>query len=143
MSDIGPVEYMAVAFPGNKFTGKIAPALAELVENKTIRIIDLAFVAKGADGELVMMEVEEMDSAVGAAFREIEDHVGELISEEDLRKIGAELEPNSSALMLVWEDLWAAKLAGAMREADGVMLTIERVPYDVVQAAIDWSKSNG
>jgi uncharacterized membrane protein len=134
---------MAVAFPGNKFTGKIAPALAELVDNKTIRIIDLAFVGKSQDGELVMMEVEELESEVGAAFREIEDHVGELISEEDLRKIGAELEPNSSALMMVWEDLWASKLANAMRDADGVLMTIERVPYDVVQAAIDWSKANG
>jgi uncharacterized membrane protein len=143
MSDIGPVEYMAVAFPGNKFTGKVAPALAELVDNKTIRIIDLAFVGKSQDGDLVMMEVEELESEIGAAFREIEDHVGELISEEDLRKIGAELEPNSSALMMVWEDLWASKLANAMRDADGVLMTIERVPYDVVQAAIDWSKANG
>jgi uncharacterized membrane protein len=141
MAEIGPVEYMAVAFPGNKFSGKIAPALAELVENKTIRIIDLAFVAKGPEGELAMMEIEEMDSAVGAALRKIEDHIGELISAEDLEKIGEQLENNSSALMLVWEDLWAAKLAGAMREADGILLNIERVPHDVVMAAIEWSES--
>jgi hypothetical protein len=130
---------MAVAFPGNKFSGKIAPALAELVESKTIRIIDLAFVAKGPDGELAMMEIEEMDSEVGSALRKIEDHVGELISSEDLAKVGAELDPNSSALMLVWEDLWAAKLASAMREADGVLLSIERVPHEVIKAAIDWA----
>jgi len=141
MADIGPVEYMTVAFPGNKFTGKIAPALAELVENKTIRIIDLAFVAKGSDGQIAAMEIEEMDSAVGGALRKIEDHVGELISEEDLLRIGEALENNTSALMLVWEDLWAAKLASAMREADGVLLNIERVPHDVIMAAIEWSES--
>ena len=50
MAEIGPVQYMAVGFPGNKFTGNIAPALAELVENGTIRVIDLAFVSKDADG---------------------------------------------------------------------------------------------
>jgi len=132
---------MTVAFPGNKFTGKIAPALAELVENKTIRIIDLAFVAKGPDGQIAAMEIEEMDSAVGGALRKIEDHVGELISEEDLLRIGEALENNTSALMLVWEDLWAAKLANAMREADGVLLNIERVPHDVIMAAIEWSES--
>jgi uncharacterized membrane protein len=141
MPEIGPVEYMTVAFPGNKFSGKIAPALAELVENGTIRIIDLAFVAKDDAGNIVTLEVEDVDSAIGASLRAIEDHVGELISDEDLRRIGEGLENSTSALMLVWEDLWAAKLASAMREADGVLLSIERVPHDVIMAAIEWSES--
>jgi hypothetical protein len=46
---IGPVEYMIVAFPGNQFKGEIVPALQELVDAGTIRVIDLAFVIK--DGE--------------------------------------------------------------------------------------------
>ena len=63
-SEIGPVDYMIVAFPGNKFRGEIAPALAELVEAGTIRIIDIAFVGKSPDGDVVAMEVTELDPEV-------------------------------------------------------------------------------
>jgi len=52
----GPVHYIVVAFPENRFSGQIAPALAELVDNGTIRVIDLAFVAKDANGDVATME---------------------------------------------------------------------------------------
>ena len=63
-TEIGPVEYMIVSFPGNRFTGEIAPALAKLVEANTIRIIDLAFVGKNADGEIVAFELSDLDDEV-------------------------------------------------------------------------------
>ena len=64
MSEVGPVEYMIVAFPGNKFQGEIAPALQELVASQTIRIIDLAFVAKDAEGDVAAFEVSDLDADV-------------------------------------------------------------------------------
>jgi uncharacterized membrane protein len=130
---------MVVAFPGNKFTGNVAPALGDLVKSGTIRIIDLAFVGKDGDGNVVAMEVEELDGAVASAFQAIQDKVGDLINEEDLKTIGHGLEPNSSAAILVWEDVWAAKFASALREAGGVLIDIQRVPYDVVNAAVEWA----
>src|SRR3954469_6492972 len=57
VTDLGPVELLFVQFPGNQFTGEIAPALADLVESGTIRIIDLVFVAKDADGNSVGFEL--------------------------------------------------------------------------------------
>ena len=83
---IGPVEYMIVAFPGNKFTGEIVPALAELVESGTVRIIDLAFVIKDGDGNVAAMEANDLDSEVGAAFAELAgEGPGRLLNEEDLQ----------------------------------------------------------
>ena len=64
MEEIGPVDYAIVAFPGNRFRGEIAPALADLVENGTIRIIDATFVGKNADGDAVAMELTELDPDV-------------------------------------------------------------------------------
>ena len=136
MSEIGPVEYMVVAFPGNRFRGEIAPALAELSESGTIRIIDLAFVSKDADGNVMATELEDNESDVGRAFRTIEAEVGDLINEDDLLAVGEELEPESSAAVLVWEDVWATKLKGALVGAGGVLLDLERVPYQVVDAAL-------
>jgi uncharacterized membrane protein len=137
MAEIGPVEYMVVAFPGNKFRGEIAPELGSLVDAGTIRIIDLAFVSKNEEGDVTVAEVEDVESDVGRAFKQIEAEVGDLVNEDDLYAVGEELEPNSSAAVLVWEDLWASRLAGAIADADGVLLRLERVPRAAVQAALD------
>jgi uncharacterized membrane protein len=139
---IGPVEYMVVGFPENRFTGDIAPALAELVEAGTIRIIDLAFVGKDTDGTVTAFELGDLDSEVGAAFSKIVSESGGFLNDEDVDAVAEELEPNSSAALLVWEDVWAAKVAEAIRAAGGELWDLERVPNEVVQAAVDWSANN-
>ena len=139
MTEVGPVEYMVVAFPGNKFQGRIAPALQELVDSGTIRIIDLTFVAKDADGQVVSAELSDLDPVVQDALRRLNPEIGGLFSEEDLAAAAEELEPNSSAALLVWEDVWAAKVAQAIRDAGGVLLDLERVPHDVIMAAREWA----
>jgi hypothetical protein len=138
---IGPVEYMVVAFPGNKFTGEIAPALRELVDNGTVRIIDLTFVHKDENGDVVAVELEDQGSDVFQAFHEISAERGGLINEDDMMDIGAALDPNSSAAILVWEDLWAARLKEAIIGAGGVLVDIQRVPYEIVDAAIAYKES--
>ena len=142
MSEIGPVEYMIVAFPGNKFRGEIAPALADLVESNTIRIIDLAFVGKDADGNVVAFELSDLDDDVQEKINTLDPQTSGLLNEEDLMAAAEELDPNSSAALLVWEDLWAARVAQAIRDADGVVLDIERIPHEIVQAAVEWAAAN-
>jgi uncharacterized membrane protein len=135
MREIGPVEYMIVAFPGNKFTGQIAPELADLVESGTIRIIDLTVVVKDADGNTVGMELLELDPEVQEAFEKMNVEITGLLGEDDIALAADALEPNSSAALLVWEDLWAAKLAQALRDADGVLIQRQVVPHEVIQEA--------
>ena len=139
---IGPVEYLIVAFPGNQFKGEIVPALADLVEAGTIRIIDLAFVLKDADGAVVAMELGDLDSDVFKAFDALSPQGLGLLNEEDLAAAGEELEPNSSAALLVWEDVWATKLRDAILNAGGEVLDLERLPYEVVQAAVEFANAN-
>ncbi len=135
MEEIGPVEYMIVSFPGNRFTGEIAPALAKLVEANTIRIIDLAFVSKDADGAVAGFELSDVDEEVRRGLEALGLEATGLLGEEDLTDAGAELEPNSSAALLLWEDVWAAELADALRQAGGELLAIGRIPHDVVMEA--------
>ena len=137
---IGPVEYGVIAFPGNKFKGEIAPALEELVKSGTIRILDLAFVLKDKDGNVTGFELEDAGSEVMKAFESLTHARDGLINDNDLKDIGAALDPNSSAAVLVWEDLWATKFAEAVRNAGGVVVDMQRVPYELVQAAIDFNK---
>ena len=135
MDEIGPVDYLIVAFPGNKFRGEIAPALADLVDAGTIRIIDLAFVSKDADGEVLAFELNDLDPEVRAGFERAGCEVQGLFNEEDLAAAGEELELNSSAALLVWENVWARDVAQKMRDAGGILLDFDRVPHEVVQAA--------
>jgi hypothetical protein len=137
MQELGPVDYLIVAFPGNKFRGEIVPALADLVDKGTIRIIDLAFVGKNAEGEIVAFEVMDLEPDVKKAFEDMGIEVTGLFNEDDLMAAGEELEPDSSAALLVWENVWARKVADGIRNAGGVILDFERLPHEVVQAARD------
>ena len=139
---IGPVEYMIVAFPGNRLKGEIVPALAELVEAGTLRIIDLAFVMKDADGAVGTAEMGDLDSEVFKAFDALSPETMGLLNQEDLAAAGEELEPNSSAALLVWEDVWATKLRDAILNAGGELLDLERIPHEVVKAAMEFAEQN-
>ena len=139
---IGPVEYMIVAFPGNRLKGEIVPALAELVEAGTLRIIDLAFVMKDAEGVVVTAEMGDLDSEVFKAFDALSPETMGLLNQEDLAAAGEELEPNSSAALLVWEDVWATKLRDAILNAGGELLDLERIPHEVVKAAMEFAEQN-
>ena len=140
---IGPVEYMVVAFPGNQFKGEVLPALAEQVEKGTIRIIDLAFVSKDGDGNVTALEVSDLDSEIGQALHALlGDEKGGLINDEDIMAVAEEMEPNFSAGLLVWEDVWATKIKNSIIDAGGELWDLERVPYQVVDAAIEWAETN-
>jgi hypothetical protein len=138
---VGPVEYMIVAFPGNRFKGEIIPELQHLVDAGTINVIDLAFVIKDAEGNMAALEAGDIDSDVGAAFAKLGGVNGGLLNQEDLEAAAEELEPNSSAALLVWEDVWATKLRDAIVNAGGELLDLERLPGDVVEAAVEWVKA--
>ena len=128
---IGPVEYIIVGFPGNQFNGQIAPELVDLVESGTIRILDLIFIGKDADGSVVAFEIDELDAAAG--FVGLDGEVGGLISAADVEYAAAALEPNSSAALLIWEDVWAARFAEAVRKSGGVLLEGARMPHELVE----------
>jgi len=138
MEEIGPVDYAIIAFPGNQFRGEVAPALAELVEAGTIRIIDATFVGKDESGEVLAMELSELAPDVQEALAKLNIEVTGLLNDEDVMAAGEELEPNSSACLLVWENVWAKKVAQALRDAGGILLDFERLPHEVVQAAREY-----
>ncbi len=139
MEEIGPVDFAVIAFPGNRFRGEIAPAIGELIDAGTIRVIDIAFVGKNADGDAVAMELTELDPDVQDALDKIGVEVGGLFNEDDLMDIADGLEPNNSAAVLVWENVWARKVTQAMRDAGGELVAFERLPHEVVQAAREWA----
>jgi uncharacterized membrane protein len=131
---IGPVDVAVILFEGNKFNGDVAPALAELNGNGTVRIIDLAFVRKDVDGTTAVIEAD--DAEVVGAFERVYDTQFDLLSDEDLEEITDGLEPGSSALVIVWENSWAARIAAAIRDSHGQLIAEDRIPRQKVLRAI-------
>jgi uncharacterized membrane protein len=136
LKDVGPVEILVVSFPGNQFTGEIAPALAELVEGGLIRVIDLVFVAKDDAGDVVGIELSDVDEAVSAAFQPHVEEPSGLLAEEDIEDLAADLEPGSSAAILLFEHLWATKFRDAVVNSGGELVAAIRIPKEVVDAVL-------
>ena len=95
MSDgttLGPVEIAVIGFAGNKFTGEVAPALADLIESGTVSILDLVFVTKDADGSVTAIELSDLDDDVAAPYKDLDGSAGGLLSDEDFEQVGDALE---------------------------------------------------
>ena len=136
MASMGPVEYVLIAFPGNRFKGEIVPAVAELVDNDIVRIIDVAFIKKDASGNTTMFEYDVLDDVLVFGFAEVDGEAGSVLNDEDLQLAAEGLEPDSSAALIVWEHRWAARVAQAIRDAGGRIIAGERVPDEVVEEAL-------
>ena len=131
---IGPVSYTIIAFPGNRFTGKIVPELEKLIANGTVRILDLVFVAKDEAGDTISLEFDQMDELI--PFGELEGEVGGLINVEDLDHVAQGLPEGNSALIILWEDLWALGFVEAVQEAGGVVMETARIPRELIESAL-------
>lgn len=132
--DLAPVEYVIIEFPSDQADPDVARAIADLVERRVVRILDLVFVRKGADGSVTWFEYDELDEL--AIFAEIDGEVDGLMGDEDIAELAEDLPPEHSALFIVWEDLWATDLGHAVRRAGGRVVAGERIPYEIVQAAL-------
>jgi len=132
----GPIELLAVGFPGNQFTGEIAPALKELVDSGTINVIDILFVLKDADGVVGAVELVDLDDDLYALFDPIVSDLGGLLSHDDAVRLAANLPPNSSAAIMLFENAWAARFATALANANGQLILNERIPRAVIDELI-------
>ena len=133
---LGPVDVAIIAFPGNKFTGKIAPALADLVSSGTVRVLDLLFVVKDAEGNLGSFDLVDLDPEVAAHFTTLELHAPGALNYEDAQEISDDLEPNSSVALIAWENVWARTFVDALRHSDAVVIDQIRIPADVAEAVL-------
>jgi uncharacterized membrane protein len=136
---LGPVEIAVIGFPENKFTGEIAPAIADLVESGVVSILDLVFVTKDDEGTVTALELSDVDADVASPYQDLDGQAGGLLGDDDFEQIGDALDPNSSALAIVWENTWARKLIAAIRNAGGELVAHDRVDSATVQAALSES----
>jgi uncharacterized membrane protein len=134
---MGPIDYLVVEFPGNRFTGKAFPMLVDLVDRGLIRILDLAFVTKDTDGSVAGLEIADLDGDGDLDLAVFEGASSGLIADDDIQEAGQVLEPGSSAAVLVYENVWAAPLAREIRLSGGQLVASGRIPVQSVLAALE------
>ncbi len=130
---IGPVEYIAIAFPGNNFSGEIIPAIQELQDSGTIRVLDLIIISKDSAGDIRAIELSEASPELRATLGVLGIENRNLLGEEDVEDIGGALDPNSTAALMIWENVWAARFAQSLRNADGILVANGRIPAVLVE----------
>ena len=138
---IGPVEYIAIAFPGNKFSGEIIPAIQELQDSGTIRVLDLVIISKDGDGNVTAIELSEASPEEQATLAALGVQSRNLLGQEDIEDIGAALDPNSTAGLMIWENVWAARFAPSLRAADGILVANGRIPAALIEDIMSESVS--
>lgn len=135
--EMGPIDYVVVEFPGNRMTGEGFPILVDLVDRGLIRILDLLFVRKDKDGSVVGMEIADFDGDGALDLAVFEGVSSGLLGEDDIEEAGKALEPGNSAGILVYENVWAAPFATALRRSGAQMVASGRIPVPAVLAALE------
>jgi Family of unknown function (DUF6325) len=137
LDHLGPVDFIIVEFPVGErnFTGEAAEELVKLVEAGSIRVIDLLILVKDENGAVEAMELSDLDDL--GPFQALEAELAEFLAEDDVEHLAAAMEPGSVAGVLVYENLWAAPFASAVRRAGGQLIANGRIPAQAILAALE------
>ena len=133
----GPIDFIALEFKTDQLTGESLPALLELVQKQIVRVIDLVIIRKDHEGHYQVLEIEELAPNVLAIFDPLEIEISGIIQVEDIELIAGAMEDNTTAALLLIENLWAIKFGEAVTRSSGHMLMFDRIPFEVVNEMMD------
>lgn len=137
IDELGPVDYLVVEFPADTshFNGEMAQELLNLVDRKTIRLLDLLILRKDENNVVEAFEIDDLEGA--NEIQVLETEIAEILAEEDVIHLAAAMEPDSMAGVLVWENSWAAPFGAAVRRAGGQLIADGRIPIQAIIASIE------
>jgi hypothetical protein len=133
--EMGPIDYIVLEWPGRQPKGDAVPLIIDLVERGIIRLLDIALMVKGDDGSVAAVDLGDLDEDSG--FSAFDGATTGLISQEDLEEAATALNPGTSAAVLVWENVWAAPVAVALRRSGGQLVASGRIEIQAVLAALE------
>lgn len=137
INTLGPVDFIIVEFPDgtDRLTGEGLEELRTLVDSGQIRVLDLLFLAKDEDGVVEASELNDLADVDDLRFLETE--LAALLAEEDVERLAEAMLPDTLAAVLVYENLWAAPFASAIRRAGGQLVATDRIPIQAIIASLE------
>ena len=133
----GPIDYIALEFQTDQLTGEALPALLELVQKQIVRVIDLVIILKDQDGETQVLEIEELAPGILAIIDPLDVEISGIIQVEDIELIAEALEDNTTAALLLFENLWAINFGESVTRSSGRMVMFDRIPFEVVNETLE------
>ena len=130
---LGPLEYVVIGFAGNRFDGSIAREIEKVVEKKIIRLVDVVFVGRDAEGNALIVEIDAKDDPRFASFAPLLADRMALFTPEDLAMIAGSLPPDTAGLALLFEHRWAEDIKDAMAAAGGFLVDRVVIPPEVLE----------
>jgi hypothetical protein len=128
----GPVELLVLRYTGDRFTGVPAAKVKALVDAGFIRIIDVIFARKGEDGEVKVLELSDLDDDEYGHFDPIVSDITGLLNEDDVKTLTSDWAPRTTAVVALFENLWAGQFRRDVEEAGGEVILAERIPRSVI-----------
>lgn len=144
MSDIevGPIDYLALSFPGAKLNGNGLNALVDLMDRGIIRVLDLRFVQRGTDGTITAMTIADLDGDGTLDLAVFQGAESGLLAEDDLAAFGEMVEPGDAVGIVVYENTWAGPFVTAMRSVGAEVIASARIPAPEVIARLEELESD-
>ena len=136
--ELGPIDIVVIAYPaGAPMTGEAVPMLLDLVDRGIIRVLDALFVRQNEDGTFSGFEATDLDSDSLGDFKVFEGASSGLLGQDDVAATADALEPGSAAVLIVYENRWAAPFAAAVRRNGGVLVANHRITAQELMDALD------
>lgn len=138
LDELGPIDVVVIGFPADApMTGEAVPILVDLVDRGIVRVLDVLFVTKGEDGAFAGFTVDGIDKDRIGDFTIFEGASSGLLGDEDAESAAAAMEPGESAVVLVYENRWAAPFAAAVRRNGGQLIATQRIPTQELIGALE------
>ncbi len=141
--DVGPIDYLALEFPGARLTGEGLAILVDLVDRGIIRVLDMKALVRSDDGAVTAVSISDLDGDGTLDLAVFEGVESDLLDEDDLKEAAALVEPGNAVALLVYENTWAGPFVSAMRRAGAEVVASVRVPADAVIARLEALEASG
>lgn len=132
----GPIDLVALEFRDNNFGSEVIASMADLVAAETIRILDLVILHKDMTGQVAVQELQELSSTDLLQLEPLRAEISGMITGNDIQTVSKNLKKNTTAAVMLFENLWAIRLKQDVFDAGGRLVMHERIPKDVVAEAI-------
>jgi hypothetical protein len=140
--ELGPIDVVVIGYPADApMTGEAVPLLLDLVDRGIIRVLDVLFIMQGEDGTFSGFEAQDISADSIGDLTVFEGASSGLLGQEDVATVSEGLEPGTAAVMIMYENRWAAPFAAAVRRNGGVLLDNQRIPHEDVLAALELAES--
>lgn len=137
IDETGPIDYLVVEYPDGRPTGEALPYLIDLVGRGLIKILDVAFIVKSAEGVASAATLTDLQAAGVDSLNVFRGAASGLLDEGDVAQVGDILAPGSAGAILVYENSWAGPFAAALRRAGAQLVANGRIPVQAMIAALD------